>query len=96
MLHEHVTEHFAIANLRGKRTRLADLVKKDLEKFTLHLRTVSDLCGHSWAYPPAVGAFPAIPRSFWPRLRAYMSSGGLINADVHHLTVAPTVVRAQQ
>ena len=35
MLHDHVMEHFAIVNLRGNRARLADLVKKDLEKFTL-------------------------------------------------------------
>ena len=92
MLHDHVMEHFAVANLRGNRARLADLVKKDLKKLTLDVRTVSDLCGHSWAYPPAVGAFPAIPRPFWPRLRAYISSGGLTNADVHQPTVAPTVV----
>ena len=47
MLHDHVLEHFVIANLYGNPARLADLVKKDLEKFTLDLRTVSDLCGHS-------------------------------------------------
>ena len=29
VLHEHVMEHFAIANLRGNRARLADLIKKD-------------------------------------------------------------------
>ena len=61
MLHDHVMEHFAIANLRGNRARLMDLVKKDLEMFTLHLRTVSDFYGHSLAYPSAVGAFTAIP-----------------------------------
>ena len=83
MLHDHVMEHFSIANLRANRARLADLVKKDIEKFTLDLRRVSDVCGHAWAYPPAVGAFPAIPGPSWPRLRAYISSGGLINADVH-------------
>ena len=48
MLHEHVMEHFAIANLRGIRARLADLIK-DIERFTLDLRKVSDLYGHSWA-----------------------------------------------
>ena len=84
MLHDHVMEHFFIANLRANRARLADLVKKDIEKFTLDLHRVSDVCGHTWAYPPAVGAFPAIPGPSWPRLRAYISSGGLINADVHH------------
>ena len=61
MLHDHVMEHFAIANLRGNRARLMDLVKKDLEMFTLDLRTVSDFYGHSLAYPSAVGAFTAIP-----------------------------------
>ena len=35
MLHDHVLEHFVIANLYGNPARLADLVKKDLEKFTL-------------------------------------------------------------
>ena len=89
MLHDHVMEHFSIANLRGNRARLADLVKKDIERFTLDLRKVSDVCGHGWAYPPTVGAFPAIPGPFWPRLRAYTSNGGLINADVHQPTVAP-------
>ena len=64
MLHDHVMEHFSIANLRTNRARLADLVKKDIEKFTLDLRRVSDVCGHGWAYPPAVGAFPAIPGPF--------------------------------
>ena len=49
MLHEHVMEHFAIANLRGNRASLADLIKKDIERFTLDLRKVSDLYGHSWA-----------------------------------------------
>ena len=90
MLHDHVMEHFSTANLRANRARLADLVKRDIEKFTLDLRRVSDVCGHTWAYPPAVGAFPAIPGPSWPRLRAYISSGGLINADVHQPTVAPT------
>ena len=64
MLHEHVMEHFAIANLRRNRARLANLVNKDIERFTLDLRKVSDVCGYGWAYPPAVGAFPAIPRPF--------------------------------
>ena len=59
MLHDHVMEHFSIANLRTNLARLADLVKKDIEKFTLDLRRVSDVCGHGWAYPLAVGAFPA-------------------------------------
>ena len=91
MLHEHVMEHFAIANLHGNRARLADFIKKDIKRFILGLLKVSDLCSHSCAYPPAVGAFPAIPGPFWPRLRGYVASGGLINADVHHPTVAPTV-----
>ena len=91
MLHDLVIEHFSIENLHTNRARLADLVKKDIEKFTLDLRRVSDVCGHGWAYPPAVGAFPAITGPFWPRLRAYISSGGLINAHVHQPTVAPTV-----
>ena len=64
MLHEHLLEHFAIANLRGNRVGLADLIKKDIERFDLDLRKVSDLCGHSWAYLPAVGAFPAIQGPF--------------------------------
>ena len=38
-----------------------------------------------------MGAFPAIPGPFWPRLRAYISSRGLINANVYQPTVAPTV-----
>ena len=46
MLHDHVMEHFSIANLRGNRTRLADLVRKDIERFTLDLRKISDVCGH--------------------------------------------------
>ena len=91
ILDKHVIEHFAIGNLRGNRARLAALIKKDTERFTLDLRKVSDLCGNTWAYPPAEGAFPAIPGPFWPRLRAYIASGGLINADVHHTTVAPTI-----
>ena len=91
MLHDHVMEHFSIANLRINRARLADLVKENIEGFTLDLRRVSDVCGHGWAYTPAMGAFPAIPGPFWPRLRACISSGGLINADVHQPTVAPTV-----
>ena len=48
--HDHVMEHFAIANLRGNRARLADLVK-DIERSTLDLRNVSDVCGHGCAYP---------------------------------------------
>ena len=40
MLHDHVKEHFSIAILRTNRARLADLVKKDIEKFTLDLRRV--------------------------------------------------------
>ena len=43
MLHEHLLEHFAIANLRGNRVGLADLIKKDIERFDLDLRKVSDL-----------------------------------------------------
>ena len=66
MLHDHVMEHFSIAKLRGNRARLADLVKKNIERFTLDLRKVSDVCGYGWAYPPAVGAFPAIPGRFSP------------------------------
>ena len=90
MLHDHVMEHFSIANLHTNRARLADLVEKDTEKFILDLRRVSDVCDHAWAYPPAVGAFPAIRGPSWPRLRTYISSGGLINAGVHQPTVAPT------
>ena len=84
-------EHFSIANLRINRARLAALVKKDIENITLDLRRVSYVCGHGWAYPPAVGAFPTIPGPSWPRLHAYISSGGLINADIHQPPVAPTV-----
>ena len=84
--------HFAISNFRGDRARLVNLIKKDIERFTLDLRKVSDVCSHSWAYPPAVGAFPAIPGPFWLHLRPYIASGGLINADAHHPTVAATVV----
>ena len=47
MLHDHVMEHFSIANLRTNRARLADLVRKDIEKFTLDLRRVPDVCGLS-------------------------------------------------
>ena len=90
ILDKHVIEHFAIANLRGNRARLADLVKKDIERSTLDLPRFR-MYGHGRAYPPAVGAFPAIPEPFWPRLRAYIFSGGLINADVHQPTVAPTL-----
>ena len=46
MLHDHAMEHFSVENLRTNRARLADLVKKDIEKFTLDLRRVSDVCGH--------------------------------------------------
>ena len=75
MLNDHVMERFAIADSCGNRARLADLIKKDLDKITLDLRTGSDSCGQSWAYPPAVGAFPAIPGPHWLRLHAYISSG---------------------
>ena len=57
MLHDHVMEHFSIANLRGNRASLADLVKKDIERFTLDLGKVSDVCSHGWTYPRAVGTF---------------------------------------
>ena len=63
MLHDHVMEHFSITNLHANWARLADLVK-DIERLTLDLRRVSDVCGHGWVYPPAVGAFPAIPGPF--------------------------------
>ena len=46
MLHDHVMEHFSNVNLRGNRARLADLVKKEIERFTLDLRKISDVCGH--------------------------------------------------
>ena len=36
MVHDHVMEHFSTANLRANRTRLADLVKRDIAKFTLN------------------------------------------------------------
>ena len=39
-LHDHVMENFSTANLRANRARLADLVKRDIEKFTLDLRRV--------------------------------------------------------
>ena len=51
ILHDHVMEHFAIADSPVNRTRLASLVKKDLERCTLDLRAVYDFCGHRWAYP---------------------------------------------
>ena len=73
MLHEHVMKHFAIANLHGNRAILADLIKKDIERFTLDLRKVSDLCGHSWAYLPALGALLAIQGPVWTRLCAYIN-----------------------
>ena len=47
ILHDSVIERFFIANLRANRARLADLVKKDIEKFTLDLHRVSDVCGHT-------------------------------------------------
>ena len=56
MLHDHVMEHFAIAHLRGNRARLAEGHR---EVYPGLAQGISDLCGHSWAYPPAVGAFPA-------------------------------------
>ena len=46
MLHDHVMKHFSIANHPADGARLAGLVKKDNEKFTLDLRRVSDVCGH--------------------------------------------------
>ena len=88
MLNSHVMEHYAIANSRGNRVRLAELVKKDIIKLTMDLRAASDICGHNWAYPPAVTAFPAIPGPLWLRLNAYIKIGGLINADVLQSAVA--------
>ena len=63
------------------RARLAALVTKDLETFTLDLRGVSDSCGHAWAYPPPVESFPAIPGPHWPRLTGYVALGGRIHAE---------------
>ena len=57
MFNNHVMEHYAIANTRWNRTSLAELVRKDLVKFALDLHAVSDICGHSWAYLPAVCIF---------------------------------------
>ena len=88
MLNSLVIEHYAIANSWGNRARLAESVRKDMLKFTMNLRAVSDICGHSCVYPPAVSAFPAIAEPHWPRLDAYMKSGGLINADVLQSAVA--------
>ena len=34
----HVMEHYAIANSRENRVRLAELIKKDIVKFTMDLR----------------------------------------------------------
>ena len=42
-----------------RETNTNSKLERDIEKFTLDLRRVSDVCGHTWAYPPAVGAFPA-------------------------------------
>ena len=71
-----------------KQTRPAALATKDLRQFTQDLRAVSDICGHSWAYPPPVGAFPPIKGTCWPHLSAYISTGGLINADVQQPSTA--------
>ena len=60
MLHDNVMEHFFIANLRANRARLADIVQKDIERFTLDLRRVSDV----WTclgVPPASRRFPGHP-----------------------------------
>lgn len=63
LFNDHVMEHYAIENSRGDRARLTDLVKTNVVTFTLDLRAVSDFCGHPWAYPPALSAFPAISGS---------------------------------
>ena len=49
MLRDHVMGAFLHRYLRGNLARLADLVMKDTERFTLDLREVSDVCGHGWA-----------------------------------------------
>ena len=78
LLNQHATEHYAIADRPANPTRLAALATKDLRQFTQDLRAVSDICGHSWAYPPPVGAFSPIKGPCWPHLSAYISTGGLI------------------
>ena len=45
ILNDHVMEHFMVADRPVNRARLAALVTKDLETFTLDLRGVSDSCG---------------------------------------------------
>ena len=88
LLNQHVIEHYAIADRPANRTRLAALATKDLRTFAQDLRTVSDICGHSWASPPPVGASPSIKGPCSPHLSAYTSSGGLINTDVQQPSTA--------
>ena len=76
-------EPYEIADRPANRARLPALATKDIRKFTQDLRAVSDACGPSWAYPPPVGACPAIQGPRWPHLSAYIS-GNLINADLQH------------
>lgn len=51
MLNSHVMEHYAIANSRGNRARLAELVEKDIVSFTMDLRAVPDICGAQLGLP---------------------------------------------
>ncbi|MEP4522414.1 MAG: hypothetical protein ABJ005_00300, partial [Alloalcanivorax venustensis] len=66
ILNGHVMEHFAVADRPTNRARLAAVVTKDLETFTLDLRCVSDSYSHAWAHPLPVESFPAIPGPQWP------------------------------
>ena len=88
---DHVVEYFAVVDRPANRARLATLVTKDLETFTLDLRGVSDSCGHAWPYPPQVESVPAIPGPCWPRLPGYVTLGGLINAEVQQLRRTSTM-----
>ncbi|MEP5246264.1 MAG: hypothetical protein ABJ111_04305, partial [Alphaproteobacteria bacterium] len=83
ILNDHVMEHFAVADRPANQARLAALVAKNLETFTLDLCGVSDSCGHAWAYPPPVESFLSIPGPHWPRLSGYVALGGPNNAEAH-------------
>ena len=61
MLDHYVIEQFSNGDIRGNRARLADLVKKDIKRFTLDLCKASDVCGHGLAYPPGGGCLPGHP-----------------------------------
>lgn len=81
-LNQHVVEHYEIADRPANRARLATVTTKDIRRFSQDLRAACDVCGQSWVYPPPVGVFLPIQRPRWPHLSAYISTGGLINADV--------------